>query len=164
MRETWILVIISILFAIGTKIMFTLLRCTILMLWISRKSFSFHHFPCNESLSMKCNKLRYSEQSPFFSLWELQPCSPHCDTWYWCFGFARQVFCHHFPYNKVHSWNETNLDTHNNSILFVIGTTIMFSKLEYMTLMLWICKKSFSFHYFPYNQSSFVKWAKLGCS
>ena len=113
---------------------------------------------------------------------------------------------------KVYSWNEINMDTHNNlhsfcywnynhvlligvhdidtmdlqeklfvppfslylmfvcgvgqtwvlvivSILIVIGTTIMFSTLGYTVLMLWIWKKSFYFHHFPYNK--IVKWDKL---
>ena len=84
----------------------------------------------------------------------LQSCFPYLDTRYWCFILAREVFLSTiFLIIKVHSWNETNFDTHNNSILFVIGTAIMFSSLGYTILMLWICRKSFSFHYFPYNQS-----------
>ena len=53
MRQTWILIIVSILFVIGTAIMFSTLGYTILILWIYKKSFSLHHFPCNQSLSVK---------------------------------------------------------------------------------------------------------------
>ena len=60
MRQTLIHIIIFILFVIGTTIMFTLLGYMMLMLWFDRKSFSFHHFPCNQSLSVKWNKPRYS--------------------------------------------------------------------------------------------------------
>ena len=138
-------------------------------------------------------------------LWVLQSCSAHCDTRYWSFGFARNTFLSTiFIVINVLSWNEINLDTHNNLhsfwcghynyvllivihnidalglqenltfppfslqskffsqmrqtwiltiifILFVMGTTIMFSSSRYTILMLWICKKRFSFHYFHYN-------------
>ena len=53
MKQTWILVIISIVFGMGTIIMFTSLGYTILMLQIYKKSFAFHHFPCNYCSSMK---------------------------------------------------------------------------------------------------------------
>ena len=43
-----------------------------------------------------------------------------------------------------------------------LGTTIIFSLLEYMKLVLWFGKKSFPFNHFPYNQSLFIKWDKLG--
>ena len=191
-------------------------------------------------------------------LWALQSCSPHCETWYWCFRLARKAFhstifpiinvhlwnetnldthyylhsfryghCDHvlqigehdidaldlqekilhstiYPIINVHLWNERNLDTYYNlysfrygcynhvlhirihgidaldlqeklffppffqylificemrqtwiliiiSILLIMGTTIMFSLLRYMILMLWICKKCFSLDHFPYN-------------
>ena len=47
-------------------------------------------------------------------------------------------------------------------ILFVMGITTMFSLLGYMIFMIWICNKCFSFHHFHNNQSSSVKWDKLG--
>ena len=59
MRQTWILVIISILFVVGTTIMFPLLRYTILTLWICKKCFSFHHFPYDQCSSVIWDKLGY---------------------------------------------------------------------------------------------------------
>ena len=50
-----------------------------------------------------------------FLLWALQTCSPHWDTQYWCFGFARKASLPTiFLIIKVYLWNETNMDTHNN--------------------------------------------------
>ena len=44
-----------------------------------------------------------------------QSCSPHLDTWYWCFNLERKAFLSTiFFIIKVHLWNETNLDSHNN--------------------------------------------------
>ena len=137
-------------------------------------------------------------------LWALQSCSPHCDTLYWCFGFAIKAFlsaifliinvrswnksnldthnnlhsCCYGHYNHVlpfgmhdigalylqeklfflaifliidtHLWNESNKDTHNNLHSFHSGITVMFSPLGCTILMLWICKKAFSLHHFPY--------------
>ena len=48
MRQTWMLIIVSVLFVMGATIMFSSLGYTILMLWIYMKSFSFHHFPYNQ--------------------------------------------------------------------------------------------------------------------
>ena len=58
MRQTLILVIISILVVIGTTIMFSSLAYTMLMLWIYEKRFSSHHFLYNH-ISMKWYKLGY---------------------------------------------------------------------------------------------------------
>ena len=44
------------------------------------------------------------------------------------------------------------------SIHFGIGTAIMFSTLGYTILLFWVCKKNFSSHRFPHNQSS--SWKK----
>ena len=52
---------------------------------------------------------------------------------------------------NVHSRNEKTGIPIIIIVLLVIGTTIMIFSLGYMILMLWICKKSFSFHHFPYN-------------
>ena len=60
MRQILMLIIISILFVMDASIMFSTLRCTILMLWICNKCFSFHHFSHNQSSSMKWYKLGYS--------------------------------------------------------------------------------------------------------
>ena len=98
-----------------------------------------------------------------FCNWAQQSCCPYWDTQYWCFHFVRKFFFAIFLKIKVNLRNETNLDSRNNlHFLLWLGTTMMFSTLGYMTLMLWICKKSFSLHHFPYNQSSSMKWSKLG--
>ena len=43
-RQTWMLIIISVLFVIGATIMFSSLGYTMLMLWICKKNFSFSIF------------------------------------------------------------------------------------------------------------------------
>ena len=62
---------------------------------------------------------------------------------------------------NVQSWNEKIWIPITISVLFVIGIIIMFFSLGYTILMLWICKKSISFHHFPYNSCSFVEWENL---
>ena len=98
-EKTWIPIIISILFVMGTIIMIVSLGYTILMLWICKKSF----------LSIILLII------------------------------------------NVHSWNEKTWIPIIITILFVMGTIIMFFMLGYTILMLWICRKSFSFHHFTYN-------------
>ena len=48
------------------------------------------------------------------------------------------------------------------SILFVIGSTIMFYLLGHKILVLWIRKNSFYSHHFPYSQSSCMRYDKPG--
>ena len=56
----------------------------------------------------------------------LKSCSHLWDTWYWCFGFSRKAFLSTiFLTIKVHSWNETKLDTRNNRHSFCYGHAIM---------------------------------------
>ena len=50
-----------------------------------------------------------------FFLLALQSCSPYWDTRYWCSRFATKAFLSTiFLIIKLHSWNDINLDTHNN--------------------------------------------------
>ena len=56
MRQTWILLIISAPFVVGTPVIFILLGYMILVLWFGKKSFSLHHYPYNyTSLSTGTN-------------------------------------------------------------------------------------------------------------
>ena len=124
----------------------------VLMLWICRKSFSFHHFP-------------YMRQT-----WRLITISIHfvigTTIMFSILGYMilmlsiykkRFSFYHIFLINKGHLSNKTNLVLFHNLHFFVIGTTIMFSILGYPILKLWICKKSFAFHRFACNEYSAVK-------
>ena len=56
-----------------------------------------------------------------------------------------------FHITNGHPWNETHMILIIISIVFVMGTTIMFSTLGYMILILWFGEKSFSLYHFPYN-------------
>ena len=106
MRQTWILVIISIFFVIGHKNHFSSLGYMMLLLWFGRKAL----------LSTILHII------------------------------------------KVHLLIEKNLDSHNNLHFLWLRTTIMFSSLRHMILMLWFSLKSFLFHHIPYNQSLSIKW------
>ena len=108
MRQSWILIIISIHFVMGTTIMFSSLGYTILRLWTCNKSFP----------------------STIFLL------------------------------IKGHSWNEANLYTHNNHHYFCYwyyNHVLQFRMHDLDALDLQI-----SLHHFPHNQSSSLKWNKLG--
>ena len=107
------------------------------------KAFLFIIFPIINVYSWNERNL-----SPFILLWALQSCSSYWDTRYLCFGFARKAFpLIIFLIINVHSRYEKTWKPIIISILFVMGITIMFFSLGYTILMLWICKKSFSFHY-----------------
>ena len=122
MSQSWMLIVISILFLIDTTIMFSILGYTILKLWICKKSFSFHDFTYNYCSSVKWDKLGYSLWSVFFSLLALQLCSPYWDTRYWSFRFARKAFFSTiFLIINVHPWMESNLDTHSSLHFFCYG-------------------------------------------
>ena len=115
MRQTWILVTISILFVMGTKIMFSSLDTRHCFFGFARKAFLSTIFliiklhPWNKSNLDSHNNLHS------FCDWALQSCSPHWDTWNWCFPFARKAFHSTiFHIIKVHSWNVSNLDSRNN--------------------------------------------------
>ena len=92
MRQTWILIIISILLILGTTIMFSLFGYTILMLWLSKKSYSFHRFHYNQSSLWNETNLDTYYNLHSFCYWALQSCSPYWDTGYWCFDLARKSF------------------------------------------------------------------------
>ena len=87
-----------------------------------------------------------------FCYWALQSCSAHWETRNYCFAFARKAFYSNiFTIINVHWRNDTNLHIHYNLYFVRYCTEIMLYPLGYTILMLWICKKSFSFHHFSYN-------------
>ena len=114
MTQTWTLVITSILFVKGTTIVFSILGYMIIMLWICKKSFFFAIFIIINVHPWKETNLD-SHNNLYFFLMGTQSCSSHWDTRYWCFRFTRITFFSTiFLIMKVHLWNETNLDAHNN--------------------------------------------------
>ena len=166
MMQTWIVVIISILFIMGTTIISSSLGYTILVLWIFKKSFSFHQFSNNQKF------IREIRQTWMLIIISILFCYGHynhvhligmhdIDTFIW------QEKLSFLPFSL---WSKFNHEIRQTwkciivSILFIVGTIIMLTSLGYTILMLWFGKKSFSFHYFPYNQSLSLKWDKLGYS
>ena len=163
MWQTWILIIISILFVMGTTINFCTMWYTILMLWICKKSIFSLIFPIIN-----------------VHLWNESKLDAHNNLHFICYGLYSNVLL-----IVVHDINALDLQEKLfvlpfslelmfiyeirqtwiliiTSIFFVMGTTIMFSLLGYTILKLWICRERFSFHHFPYNQISLVKWGKHG--
>ena len=56
-----------------------------------------------------------------FCDWAPQSSSPHWDTRCWCFDLAKESFLSIiFLIIKIHSWNETNMDTRNNLCSFFL--------------------------------------------
>ena len=117
MRQTWILIIISIRFVIGTAIVFSTLWYMVLMLWICKKGFSSLHFPYNQSSSVKWwieanfdtrNNLRCFS----YGHWNYVLLIGIDDTELWICN--RSFPFHIFLIRKIHPCNEINLDTHNN--------------------------------------------------
>ena len=75
-----------------------------------------------------------------FCDWGLKSCSPHWDTRYWCFGFARKAFIFTiFRIIKVHPWNESNLDTSNNLYSFYYRhyNSVLLIKIHYINALDW---------------------------
>ena len=152
MGQTFILVIISILFVMGTAIMFLLLGYTILMLCICKKAFHSTIFlimkvhPWNERNLDTYNELHS------FCYWHYNHV-PHIrihdidalDSWEKLFFPPFSLYLEFF-HEMAQTWILIII-----SFPFTIGTTIMFPTLGYTILMFWICKKNFSFHHFPYN-------------
>ena len=154
MRQTWILIIISVLFVIGMTIIFSTLGCMILMLWICKKSFLstifliFKVHPWNETNLDTCNNL------DSFSYWHYN--HVHLIGMHDIDALAWQEKPFFPPFSLQLKFIREMRQTRIHLIiivLFVMGTTIMFSILGYAILMLYICKKSYYFHHFPYNQS-----------
>ena len=115
MRQTWILIIISILFVMALQSCSPHWDTQYWCFGFARKAFLSTIFliikvhPWNDSNLDSHNNL-YS-----FSDSAQQSCSPRWNTRYWCFGFARKAFLSAiFPIIKVHLWKELNLDSHNN--------------------------------------------------
>ena len=132
MSQTWILVIISTLFLMGTTIIFLVFGYTILMLWICKKTFFVHHFLYNYVLLWNKSNLDTRNNLHSFFLWALQSCFLYPNTQYWCFGFTRKAFLFTiFRIINVYLWNTTNLGTNNNLYFFFMGTTIMLFSLGY---------------------------------
>ena len=100
---------------LATTIMFSIFRCTILLLWICKKSFSFLHFSYNGSFPINESNLD-SHNNPYsFYVWALQSCSPPWDTRYWCFRFVGKAFHSTiFLIIENHLLNVPNLDSYNN--------------------------------------------------
>ena len=152
MRWTWILIIISIPFVMGITIMFSTWWYTNLMLWICKKSYSSHHFIIIKVHPWNVSNMDSHNYLHFFCTWALQLYSTNSDTWYWCFGFAWKAF--HSTIFLISKFTREMYQTRILTIistLFVTGTTIMISTLGYTILVLWVCKKSFSFNHFTYN-------------
>ena len=148
--QTWILIKISILFVMGTTIMFSSLGYTISTLWIWKKSFfstifliikvhpsneinldannnlhSFCYWHCNHVLHIRIHDIDFLDfQEKLFFL-----------------SFSLQLM---FIHNIRQTWMLIRA-----SILLVMETIILFSSLGSTTLMLW--------NHFPYNRSSSMK-------
>ena len=152
MGQTWILIIISILFVIGVTIMYSTLRCMKLLLWICKKSFL-------STIFLVINV------HPWYETNLDTPNNLHSI----CYGHYN-----HIPLIGIHDIDVLDLQEKLSfpsfslqlifirdirqtwilliiSILFVTGITIIFPLLGYTILMFWICKKSFPFHYCPFN-------------
>ena len=149
MSQTWILIIISIPFIMGTPIMFPTLRYTSLMSWICKKSFL-------STILLVINVHLWNETN-------LDVRSNQCSFRFGHYNHILRIGIHDIdsldlqeklfipPFSLLlmflrEMWQTWLLII--ISILFVMGTTIMFFTLGYVILMLWICKKSFSFHHF----------------
>ena len=150
------------LLALQSWSMIPTLGYTILMLWFARKTFLFTIF-----LKIKVHprietNLDTRNNLHSFCYWQYNH-DPYIGYMILMFGFARKAFLSTiFLKIKIHPSNETNLGTHNNLHSFCYGHFNMFSSMGYMILMLQICKKGFSFLYFPFNQISSLNWSKLG--
>ena len=149
MRQTWILITLSILFVIGTTIMFSTLWYAILMLWIWKKSFLptiFHVIKVHPSNATNLDT--------------------HINLYSFCYWHNNHVL--HFGLHDIDLWicKKSILSTivliikfiHEMrqtwipitiSILLVIGIAIMFSIMGCTILMLWIWRKSFLSTIFP---------------
>ena len=147
------LIIINILFLLRHYNHILSIGYTILMLLrICKKSFSFHHFLVIKVHMWNVWNLDSHNNLHFFCDWALQSCSSRWDTRYWCFGLAREAFLSiDFLIIKVHCEMEETWILLITSILFVIGTPIMFISLGYTILMLWYGHIGFFFQYFPHN-------------
>ena len=73
----------------------------------------------------------------------------------------KSLFSTIFLIIKVHLWNETNIDTHNNLHSFFYGhyNYVLFIGIHDIDAL--DLQEKLFFYHFPYNQSSSVKWDKL---
>ena len=152
MGQTWILIIISILFVMGSTIIFSSLGYTILMLCICKKSFFFTIFLIIEvhrwnemNLDSRYNlhSFCYGQYNHvlLIGIHDIDALDLQKKLFFPPFSLQSQ-----FIREMRQTWIPKIISTS-----FVVGTTIMFFTLGYTILMLWICKKSFSFHDFLYN-------------
>ena len=114
MRQTWIPITIFIPFVIGMAIVFPTLGYTILMLWICKKSFLSTVFLVINVLSWirtnfdtHNNLLSFSQHGYnhvlYIGIHDVD-----------VLDLQENLCLYHFLIIKVHLWNETNMDTHNN--------------------------------------------------
>ena len=142
----------SILFVIGTTIMFSTLGYTILMLYLCMKSFHSIIFPIINVHPRNGTNLdtRYNTHSFHYGHYNhvLYIRIHDIDA----FDLQEKLFFPPFSLQLmfIHELRQAWILI-TISMLFVMGTTIMFSTLGNTMLMLWICKKSFSFQHFPNN-------------
>ena len=151
MRQTWILIIIFILFVFGHYNLVLLIGYTKLMLWFVGKAFlSTILFKIKVDLWNETNL--YSHNNLYFSYdCALQLCPP-----YWVHDIdaldLQEKFFLLFPlYSKFIREMRQTLILVIISTPFVLGSIIMFSSLGHTILMLWFSRESFFFHHFLYN-------------
>ena len=104
-------------------------------------------------------------------LWTLRSCSPHWDTWHWCFRSTRKAFLSTILLViNVVPWNESNLDTHNNLHFFLLWALQSCS--PYWDTWYWcfgVARKAFLFTVFliinvhPRNKSNLDAHNNLHC-
>ena len=136
----------------ATTIMFALLGYTILMLWICKKAFLFTIFLIIKVYLWNETNLVTRNNLHSFCYWVhnrvLHNGIHDLDS----LNLQEKLFFPPFSIQLmlIHEMGQT-LILATTTIFSAIGIAIMFSSLENTILTLWICKKSFSFHHFPYN-------------
>ena len=144
-RQTLMLITISILFVMGTTIMFSSLGCTILMVWICKKSFFctiFHIInvlPWNESDLDTYNNLHsfcygHYNHALLIGIHDID--------------LQEKLFSLIFHIIKVHPWNESNLDTRKNLYSFRYGhyNHVLLTRIHDINAL--DLQEKFSFHHF----------------
>ena len=144
--------IISILFVMGIAILFSTLGYTILMVWFARKAFLSLTFLINIVCPWNGTNLDTHNSLHSFCYWHynhvLHIRMHNTDA----LDLQEKLFFPPFSLQLMFTREMGQaLILIIISILIVISTTIMFSLLGYMIVMLRICKKSFSFYHFPCN-------------
>ena len=152
MRQTWRLVIISIFFCYWHHNHVLLIVVHVIdELDLQKKNFSFHHFPYSKSSSVgginldthnNLHSFRYGHYNNVLlvGIHNIGASNLQEKLFFPPFSLLLKLIL-----EMRQAWVPVIC-----SILFVMGTTIMFTSLEYTILMLCFGKKSFSFHHFPY--------------